>query len=139
MFEEFLTGIQAIFALNLLLSLAIGYIIGLEREERGKSAGISTHILVIGGAMAFSFLSQTMFNDPARIAAGIVTGIGFLGAGIIFKENASKIINVTTAASIWFAAAIGMAIGFGYYAIAIICAIFAITALRIPHLSKRKK
>ena len=139
MLEQFLTQTEGIFSLNLLLSLAIGYIIGLERETRGKSAGVSTHILVVGGSMAFSFLSSTMFSDPARIASGIVTGIGFLGAGIIFKENASKIINLTTAASIWFAAGIGMAIGFGYYSLAIIASIFAIVALRVPHLALKSK
>lgn len=138
MIEQFLTGAESLFTLNLLLTLAIGYIIGLEREERGKSAGVSTQILVIGGAMTFTFLSSLIFNDPARIASGIVTGIGFLGAGIIFRDKKDKVANLTTAATIWFAAGIGMAIGMGYYIIAIASTIFAIIALRIPHIYKRR-
>ena len=138
MIEQFLTGAESLFTLNLLLTLAIGYIIGLEREERGKSAGVSTQILVIGGARTFTFLSSLIFNDPARIASGIVTGIGFLGAGIIFRDKKDKVANLTTAATIWFAAGIGMAIGMGYYIIAIASTIFAIIALRIPHIYKRR-
>lgn len=133
MFEQFLSGAEMVFSLNLLLALALGYIIGLEREAKGKSAGISTQILVVGGAMTFTYLSSLMLDDPARISAGIVTGIGFLGAGIIFRDKKDKVANLTTAATIWLAAAIGMAIGFSYYIIAIAATFFAIIALRIPH------
>ncbi|MFH0927061.1 MAG: MgtC/SapB family protein [Candidatus Micrarchaeota archaeon] len=139
MFEEFFSGAEAVFALNLLLSLAMGYIIGAERESKGKSAGISTQCLVIAGSMTFSYLSSLMINDPARIAAGIVTGVGFLGAGIIFHQSKDKVVNLTTAATLWLAAGIGMALGFGYYVIAISAALFAIIALRIPHMGKIKK
>lgn len=123
--------------MDLLLALAIGYAIGAERESRGKDAGISTHVLVISGAMLFTFLSSMV--DPAsksRIAAQIVSGIGFLGAGLILKEGAS-VKNLTTAASIWFAGAIGMAIGFNYHIIAVAAGLFAIFVPRIPHISKR--
>ncbi|HQH28442.1 MAG TPA: MgtC/SapB family protein, partial [Oligoflexia bacterium] len=98
------------FIVDLLFSLLAGVIIGVERESRGKDAGISTHTLVIAGAMLFTFMSVTV--DPAsksRIAAQIVSGIGFLGAGLILKEGAT-VRNLTTAASIWFAGAIGMAL-----------------------------
>jgi putative Mg2+ transporter-C (MgtC) family protein len=125
-----------VFIANLILSICLGSIIGAERELRGKDAGISTHTFVICGAMLFTFLSMTV--DPfseSRIAAQIVAGIGFLGAGIIIKDG-SNIRNLTTAASIWFAGAIGMAIGFGFYGVAIISAIASVFLPRIPHITK---
>lgn len=125
------------FLIAMALSLALGFAIGIEREARGKDAGISTHILVIAGAALFTQLSAMV--DPmstSRIAAQIVSGIGFLGAGLILKEGAS-VKNLTTAASLWVAGAIGMAIGFGFYTIAIIASLVSIIAPRIPHLHKR--
>jgi len=119
------------------LALVLGFFIGVEREARGKDAGISTHVLVIAGAALFTLLSAAV--DPAstsRIAAQIVSGIGFLGAGLILKEGAS-VKNLTTAASVWVAGAIGMAIGFGFYAIAVIAAVISIIAPRIPHIHRR--
>jgi putative Mg2+ transporter-C (MgtC) family protein len=122
--------------------LILGTIIGVEREVRGKDAGISTHVFVICGAMLFTFMSMTV--DPAsksRIAAQIVSGIGFLGAGLILKDGTS-VRNLTTAASIWFAGAIGMAIGFGYHQIAVVAAIASVAIPRIPHVRQfrgRKK
>lgn len=126
------------FVIDLLIAIALGTIIGMERESRGKDAGISTNSFVISGAMLFTFMSMTV--DPAsqsRIAAQVVTGIGFLGAGLILKEGTS-IRNLTTAASIWFAGAIGMAIGFGYHQIAIIAAVASIAIPRIPHFNHKK-
>lgn len=126
--QEFLTG--------LLLSIVLGFIIGVERESRGKDAGISTHILVIAGSALFTLISSAI--DPAstsRIAAQIVTGIGFLGAGLILKEGTS-VHNLTTAASLWYAAALGMAIGFGFYTMALIGAVAAAVIPRIPHFHK---
>ncbi|MGB8776602.1 MAG: MgtC/SapB family protein [Nitrososphaeraceae archaeon] len=86
------------------LSFLAGFIIGLERESKGKPAGIGTQCLVIGGSMIFSYISGLVDpNSTSRIAAQIVTGIGFLGAGLILKsEEDKKITNLTTAASIWF-------------------------------------
>ncbi len=127
------------FLIGLALALVLGYIIGAERESRGKDAGISTHILVIAGAMLFTLLSSAV--DPmseSRIAAQIVSGIGFLGAGLILKEG-TTVKNLTTASSIWFAGAIGMAIGFGYFGIAIIAALASAVIPRIPHLQRRSK
>jgi putative Mg2+ transporter-C (MgtC) family protein len=121
------------FVVDLAIAVALGVMIGGERELRNKDAGISTHTFVICGAMLFTFLSMTV--DPAsksRIAAQIVSGIGFLGAGLILKDGAS-VRNLTTAASIWFAGAIGMAIGFGYHQIAIIAAAASVFIPRIPH------
>ncbi len=127
------------FIISLLIAVSLGMIIGAEREMRGKDAGISTNVFVICGAMLFTFMSMTV--DPSsesRIAAQIVSGIGFLGAGLILKEGAT-IRNLTTAAGIWFAGAIGMAIGFGYYGIAIVAALASIAIPRIPHLKTKKK
>lgn len=127
------------FVVDLGIAIALGILIGGERELRGKDAGISTHTLVISGAMLFTFMSMTV--DPAsesRIAAQIVTGIGFLGAGLILKDG-STVRNLTTAASIWFAGSIGMAIGFGFYQIAIIAAIASVFIPRIPHVRPNKR
>ncbi len=126
------------FVIDLLVAIALGTIIGIERESRGKDAGISTHSFVISGAMLFTFMSMTV--DPAsqsRIAAQVVTGIGFLGAGLILKDG-PKVRNLTTAASIWFGGAIGMAIGFGYLQIAVIAALASVLIPRIPHVNHFK-
>ncbi len=127
------------FVIGLLVAVALGMLIGAEREMRGKDAGISTNVFVICGAMLFTFMSMTV--DPSsesRIAAQIVSGIGFLGAGLILKEGAT-VRNLTTAASIWFAGAIGMAIGFGYYVIAVIATLASIFIPRIPHMKTKKR
>ncbi len=120
------------FISNLLLGIILGYFIGAEREARGKDAGISTHIMVICGSSLFTLLSATDPESKTRIAAQIVSGIGFLGAGLILKDTSSRVRNLTTAASIWFAGAIGMALGFGYYWIAIIASAVSIIVPRIP-------
>lgn len=128
-----LDSVSTTFVVDLIIAMVLGFLIGAERELRNKDAGISTHMFVICGAMLFTFMSMTV--DPAsksRIAAQIVSGIGFLGAGLILKDGAS-IKNLTTAASIWFAGAIGMAIGFGFHQIAIIASIASIGIPRIPH------
>lgn len=135
MFENVLTSLEYKFLEVITLSLVAGYIIGAERELRGKDAGISTHCLVIGGSALFSMLS--IYFDPlspARVAAQIVTGVGFLGAGIILTDKSGHITNLTTAASIWFSASIGMALGFGWYAIALIAMIYSIIVPRLPTL-----
>jgi putative Mg2+ transporter-C (MgtC) family protein len=127
------------FVIDLFFAIALGTIIGIERESRGKDAGISTNSFVICGAMLFTFMSMTV--DPAsqsRIAAQIVTGIGFLGAGLILKDGVT-VRNLTTAASIWFSGAIGMAIGFGYYQIAVIASLASIIIPRIPHYKRKGK
>lgn len=122
-----------VFIFNLSLSLLAGFAIGIEREARGKDAGISTHTLVIMGSMLFTFISAQIEPDHARIAAQIVTGIGFLGAGLILKDG-TAVRNLTTAASLWFAAAIGMSFGFGFYTIGIFSALIAVLVPRIPHI-----
>jgi len=137
---NFLKGYELDFLIDLGLSLLAGFLIGAERESRGKAAGISTHCFVIAGSMIFTYLSaQVDPNSTSRIAAQLVTGIGFLGAGIILKsESEERITNLTTAAAIWFAASIGMAIGFNFYFMAIVAIAFAVLVPRIPHISKIK-
>ena len=100
---NFLKGYELDFLIGIGLSLLAGFLIGAERESRGKAAGISTHCFVIAGSMIFTYLSAHIDpNSTSRIAAQLVTGIGFLGAGIILKsESDQRITNLTTAA-VWF-------------------------------------
>lgn len=103
---------------KLFLSFVLGAIIGAEREYRSKSAGLRTMILIAVGSTLFTLVSVKINGDAGRIAANIVTGIGFIGAGIIFREN-NRVVGITTAAIVWVTAALGMAIGSGFYLIAI--------------------
>ncbi len=102
--------------IKLLISLAIGSAIGAEREYRGKSAGLRTIILITLGSTLFTIFSVQIGspNSADRIAANIVVGIGFLGAGVIFKGD-DRVTGLTTATTIWIAAALGMGVGAGYY------------------------
>jgi putative Mg2+ transporter-C (MgtC) family protein len=131
MVDVIFTQNELVFLINLALSLLAGFAIGFERESRGKDAGISTHTLVVMGSMLFTFLSNLVDPD-SRIAAQVVSGIGFLGAGLILKDG-MIVHNLTTAASLWFAAAIGMSFGYGFYVVGIISTFVAILTLRIPH------
>jgi putative Mg2+ transporter-C (MgtC) family protein len=131
---------------RILLAALLGGLLGFERDIHGRGAGLRTHLLVSIGACVFMLLSIRVesfgvaltpaefsrVTDPARIAAQVVTGIGFLGAGVIIKEGLS-VRGLTTAACLWVAAAIGMASGVGFVAIAIFTtavALFALTFLR---------
>jgi putative Mg2+ transporter-C (MgtC) family protein len=137
MFNGIISELELQLLLDLALSLIAGFIIGAERESRGKDAGISTHTMVIIGAMLFTFLSANV--DPAsqsRIAAQIVSGIGFLGAGLIIKDG-TNVRNLTTAASIWVSGAIGMAFGFNFHVVGLIVAVAAALTPRIPHINKK--
>ncbi len=128
------------FIISLALSLFLGYIMGAERELRHKDAGISTNMFVVSGAMIFTFLSMTV--DPAsesRIAAQIVSGIGFLGAGLIIRNGDSNVRNLTTAASVWYAGAIGMLVGFGFYQIALISGVAGVIMPRVRHFRSQVK
>ncbi len=127
-------------ALRLFAAAALGGAIGLEREVREREAGLRTHLLVSVGAALFTLVSAygwTDFTfsarsgvtfDPTRIAAQIVTGIGFLGAGAIIRQGLS-VRGLTTAATLWLAAAIGMASGAGYWEAAVIATVGAIITL----------
>jgi len=131
--------------LKLLLSAFFGGVIGLEREIHGRAAGLRTHILVSVGSCLIMLTSIHIFDyykhiascDPARIAAGVVAGIGFLGAGTIMRYRGS-VIGLTTAASIWTVSAIGLASGVGfYYGCALTTVIVLITLVVISKLEHK--
>jgi len=106
-------------AIQLALAVVVGGLIGAEREYHDKSAGFRTMIFICVGSTLFTIISIRMgapYNDPARIAAQIVSGVGFLGAGAILREG-NRLIGLTTAATIWIMAALGMGIGSGHYAL----------------------
>ena len=105
--------------LKLGLAVLAGGLIGIEREFRDKAAGFRTLIFICLGSALFTILSVRLagVNDPTRIAAGIVAGVGFLGAGVIMRDS-GRVIGLTTAAAIWLTAALGMSIGGGEYALA---------------------
>lgn len=121
----FRDSLEGQFLIKMLLSIFFGTILWIERQFRGKDAGIRTYSYVILWAMIFTFLSEVVDpNSTSRIAAQIVTWIWFLGAGLIIKDTENtQIRNLTTAASIWYAWWIGMIIWFGYYALAWLAAI----------------
>jgi putative Mg2+ transporter-C (MgtC) family protein len=112
------------------LSICLGALIGAEREYKSKVAGFRTIILITLGSTLFTLVSVALMSegDPTRIASTVVTGIGFLGAGVIYRETGT-IRGITTAAVIWAAAAIGMMVGFGLFAISIISVIFILIIL----------
>ena len=100
------------------IAFVLGALLGIEREYRNKPAGFRTLIMITVGATVFTILSYRINSaTPDRIAANIITGIGFIGAGVIFKEGL-KVSGMTTAATIWMAAAIGMSVGYGAYYLA---------------------
>ena len=124
---------------RLLACLGAGLLLGAERELRGKPAGISTQSLIIGAAALFTTLALRFAGDDgARIVAQVVVAVGFLGGGIIIKGNDGAVANVTTAASVWFAAAIGTTIGYGWFAAAGMAVAFAVVVTRIPHLPRSR-
>jgi len=113
----------------ILLSVVIGILIGSEREYKNKSAGLRTLILVTTGSCIFTILSIKIGgSNPDRIAANIITGIGFLGAGAIFKED-NRVSGLTTATTIWICSALGMAAGAGQIEIAIIGTVVVLIVL----------
>jgi putative Mg2+ transporter-C (MgtC) family protein len=124
--------------IQFLLATLWGGIIGAEREYRSKSAGFRTMIMISLGACFFTIISKWIGapNNPDRIASNIVSGIGFLGAGVIFRGD-NRINGITTAATIWVVAAVGMGIGAGYYFAAACSSIFMILTLAIlPYLEQ---
>ncbi|MDP2676802.1 MAG: MgtC/SapB family protein [bacterium] len=117
------------------LAMGLGLFIGLEREYKGKAAGMRTYALVSLGAALFTILSVGAFQqfgggvqDPARVAAQVVVGIGFLGAGLIFVQRGS-VHGLTTAAGLWAVAAVGMAVGVQMYSVAVFTAVLILVIL----------
>lgn len=122
--------------LRLIVAAFLGGVIGLERQQRHKSAGLRTHILVCLGSCLVMLISYKIYSevqgltnaDPARLAAQVVSGIGFLGAGTIMKEGLT-IKGLTTAASLWVVAGVGLAVGAGYYVGAVTTTVLSVLAL----------
>jgi putative Mg2+ transporter-C (MgtC) family protein len=131
----FFSGLDLELMLRVLLAFVLGGVIGYERESIQRPAGLRTHMLVAAGSAAFTvasiyaFVGQGTVRDPARLAAQIVTGIGFLGAGTIWRTP-STVRGLTTAASIWLVAAAGLLVGAGMYAIAIFTTLCGFATLR---------
>jgi putative Mg2+ transporter-C (MgtC) family protein len=117
--------------LGITLAIVLGAAIGLERETRRKAAGLRTNMLICLGAAVFTIISKQMAEPGGsltRIAAQIVTGVGFLGAGAIIQDRGG-VHGLTTAATIWLVASIGMACGAGFYSLAVISTIIAVIVL----------
>ena len=112
------------------ISILAGSLVGLEREYRNKSAGFRTIVLICLGATVFTIVSRFGRGSDDRIAANIITGIGFIGAGVIFKDKFS-VMGLTTAAVIWIVAGIGMAAGMGYYHFALAIAVITVVVLSV--------
>ncbi|MDR7331307.1 MgtC/SapB family protein [Roseateles asaccharophilus] len=129
---------------RLLLAAVLGGLLGYERESKGKAAGIRTHMLVALGAAMFVLVPELdgmQVADMSRVIQGIVTGIGFLGAGAIIKRASEEDVQgLTTAAGIWMTAAIGVACGLGRETTAVLAALLALGVLAVvPHLVDRKR
>ncbi len=124
---------------RMLLALIVGGIIGMERGRQGRAAGMRTHILVCLGATLTAMTGMYAFeiigvgNDPLRISAQVISGIGFLGVGTILIKGRFQITGLTTAAGIWCAATIGIALGIGYYEGALVTFLASVTAVTIMH------
>ena len=131
--------IQTIF--QLVLSIILGGAIGLERETKGKAAGFQTYSLATLGACIFTLVSVNLFDlfyaksgiafDPSRIVLAVATGIGFIGAGVIFKRDFFQLEGITTASGLWCVAAIGVAIGVKLYLIALTSALLVMIVFMI--------
>jgi putative Mg2+ transporter-C (MgtC) family protein len=125
--------LELLFAGRLLLATLLGGCIGWERERHQREAGIRTYAAVALGSCAFSLISLHVgASDPTRIAAQVVTGMGFIGAGVILQQR-GRVTGLTTAATLWATAAVGMASGFGMYVLAILAAALIFLALAIHH------
>lgn len=124
--------------LRLLCAMLVGMVIGTEREYTNRPAGMRTHILVALGACVVAITGQMLLfqygiGDPARLSAQVITGVGFLGAGTIMREG-TTVKGLTTAASVWTVACLGVAAGYGYYPIALAGLVFAFITLTILEL-----
>ncbi|HUV55938.1 MAG TPA: MgtC/SapB family protein [Dehalococcoidales bacterium] len=129
-------GTEVIIVLRLLLAVALGGAVGYQRERAGKPAGLRTHVLISLGAALFTVASIYGFgpaSDPARVAAGVLVGVGFLGAGIIMRTGEGIVAGLTTAATMWAVAGIGLAAGAGLYVASAVATALILIVLYLPH------
>jgi putative Mg2+ transporter-C (MgtC) family protein len=135
--------------LPLIITFAVAYFVGLERQNVGKAAGVSSHILVAMGSAGIAIMQRLMFEhqvilsatvsiDPEgqRVIAQVITGIGFVGAGVIIKDQSHVVKGITTAATIWFTAMIGLILGSGYIIIGSILGIFVVVFILVRDVSR---
>jgi putative Mg2+ transporter-C (MgtC) family protein len=144
--EVFLSSSDITVFLQLVVAMALGMLLGAERSIAGKSAGMRTYALVSMGACLFVAITILIVNlsesegvsfDPLRVLAGIITGIGFIGAGsILFRDTTLQ--GLTTAAGLWVTAAIGVAVGFGFYMIAISATLLTLFVFRLLWVVEQK-
>jgi putative Mg2+ transporter-C (MgtC) family protein len=136
MLENAFVGFTPENVIKIFVALGLGALIGFERELKRRPAGLRTHMLVSLGATIFTIVSLSFNLDPARVAAGIVAGIGFLGAGSIIAAG-GHVKGITSAATLWVVAGIGLCVGIGYYAIAIIAGFSVFAVLQLSKIEKR--
>ena len=129
--DEFLNSVAITGGVRVLIAAALGVVLGWERQRSNKDAGLRTYAMVAAGSALFTVVSIEGFSgaDTSRVAAQIVTGIGFLGAGLIFRQGYS-VQGLTTAAGLWSVAAVGMAVGTGLWGLGIIAAIIMLFVLK---------
>jgi putative Mg2+ transporter-C (MgtC) family protein len=136
MLENVFVGFTPENVIKIFIALGLGALIGFERELKRRPAGLRTHMLVSLGATIFTIVSLSFNLDPARVAAGIVAGIGFLGAGSIIAAG-GHVKGITSAATLWVVAGIGLCVGIGYYAIAVIAGVSVFSVLQLSKIEKR--
>lgn len=127
---------EYIFLIRLLIAVALGALVGFEREWSKKPAGLRTHILVSTGACLFTLSIHYFQLDPVRITSHIVEGVGFIGAGTIIATK-GKVKGITTVASLWAVSAIGLSVGAGSYALAFATAVLIFLILQLGKAEKR--
>lgn len=128
-------NVEALMAVRVVIAVLFGGFVGWERQWHGREAGIRTYAAVALGSCVFALISThlTSGNNPHVIAAGVVTGIGFLGAGVIVRENAD-ITGLTTAATLWSTASVGLAVGYGMYLLGLLVSLIVFGLLAAHHL-----
>lgn len=126
---------EALMALRVVIAVLLGGFVGWEREWHAREAGIRTYSAVSLGACVFALISThiTTGNNPHVIAAGVVTGIGFLGAGVILRDQ-GNVVGLTTAATLWATASVGLATGYGMYTLAVLVSLIVFGLLTLHHL-----
>lgn len=129
---------ELILAGRIVYAAVLGGMIGWERENNDQDAGLRTYMAVALGSCAFSIISQQTLGDPTRIAAQVVTGIGFIGAGVILQVR-GRVQGLTTAATLWATAAVGMASAFGMFILAGLCAVLVVGMLSLNSLPGWKR
>ena len=127
--------------LRIILAAVLGGVIGYQRERIGKAAGLRTIVLICIGAAVFAVVTVYGFgvSDTGRaaITAGVVTGVGFLGAGTILRSSEGHVEGLTTAATIWAMAGVGTAVGVGLYLIGVVSTLVVLVTLLLPHINPR--